>query len=174
MINWQKVNEENKYDGYRKIVRRTFKLPDGRLDDYDIIKGENACCVLALTKDDQIIIAKQFRPGPEKVLRELPGGGSSDGDKSPEEAIKRELLEETGYTGKLELIGSSWHCGYNTLYRYHFVATDCQKIAEPTNDENEFIEVELMSIKEFKELLKSGELTDSETAYRGLEYLKLI
>lgn len=174
MINWRKINEENKYDGYRKIVRRTFKLPDERIADYDIVKSEDAVCVLALTKDNQIIIAKQFRPGPEKVLHELPGGGRSDNDKGYEEAISRELLEETGYTGKFKLIGTSWHCAYNTLYRYHFVATDCQKIAEPSNDENEFIEVELMSIKDFKELLKSGELTDSETGYRGLEYLKLI
>jgi hypothetical protein len=61
------------------------------------------------------------------------------------------------------------------LKRYHFVATNCKKVAEPANVEpEEFTEPILLSLEELKELIKSGEFTDSETALRGLVYLKLI
>lgn len=108
------------------------------------------------------------------MLFELPGGGSNDQDKSPLHEIERELLEETGYSGTLVQTGSSWDCGYSTRYRHHFVATDCKKVQEPENNPHEPIDVVLVSLETFVGQLHSGELTDSETAYRGLEYLGLL
>lgn len=171
--NWEKVSEENYKAGFRKMIRRKYKLPDGRIDEYDIKNEGPVACVLALSPENKIILAQQFRPGPEKVLLELPGG-VIDTDETPEKAMQREFLEETGYTGDFHLINTCWNCGYSNRLTYNFVATNCQKIQEPLNDENEFIEVVELSLEKFKELLQSGELTDSKTAFYGLEYLKLI
>lgn len=170
--NWEKISEENYKAGFRKMIKRRYKLPDGRIAEYDIKNEGKSACVLALTPDNKIILAQQFRPGPEKVLLELPGGGVND-DENPEETIQREFLEETGYTGDFHLINTCWNCGYSNRLTYNFVATNCKKIQEPSNDENEFIEVVTLSIEKFKELLQSGELTDSKTAFYGLGYLKL-
>src|SRR5258706_8400600 len=95
---------------------------------------------LALTTHDMVLLVRQFRPGPEAILLELPGGGVSPGE-DPALAAARELLEETGYRGELELAGSSWHCAYSTMRTYHFVARQCVKVQEPTPDDQEFLEV---------------------------------
>ena len=167
---WEKIDESIVYNGRRKVLKKTFKMPNGKQVDYEILKLGQMVCVLPLTSDKKVIIAKQFRTGPEKVLSELPGGGVKEGE-DPKKAMERELLEETGYNGTMISLGKSYDSAYNTGVRHFFIALDCEKTAEPQNDENEPIEVELVSLDEFMDILHSGELTDSETAYRALEYL---
>lgn len=172
-IEWKKIKEEERYSGYRKIVRRTYELPDGRRDEYDLKIEPDVACVVALTPDQKVIIAKQYRPAQEKVLFELPGGRIEKGEK-PEEAIARELLEETGYRGKLIHLGQHYICAYSTRTTHSFLATECEKVEGAINpDQNEFIEVMLMDLDEFKEhVASSGEMTDVATALRALRYLE--
>lgn len=170
---WKKLKEEPFSAGWRKLVKKTFQMPDGKISDFDVKAENQAVCVLALTTDKQVILAKQFRPGPEQILLEMPGG-VIDKNETAETAIKRELLEETGYTGNFEFVGKSLDCAYSTLVRYNFVATDCHKIQDQKLETNEFIEIVTMSLADFRKHLQSGELTDVESGYLGLDYLKLL
>lgn len=173
MEKWEKISETPLGNNYRKVARRVFRQPDGKEADYDVLLENDVVCVFALTSDQKVILARQFRTGPEKVLDELPGGAIEKSE-SPKEAIMRELLEETGYSGNFELIGKTIADGYSTRTRYHFVATNCRKISELQNDENEFTELVLKEFGIFKKQLQEGELTDALTAYMGLNYLKKI
>ena len=170
---WKQLTEQSVYDGYRKIVRRKYALPQHVEADFDIIVSPRAVCILALTEDRKVILVKQFRPGPGHILLELPGGGVDEGE-NPGDAAARELLEETGYQGTLTFISTNWHDAYNTLRRYNFVATDCKKVQEPKQDPTEPIEVQLMELQAFRKHLQNGELTDTATGYLGLEFLKLL
>lgn len=147
-----------------------FDCGNGKKREYIIKKDQNPVCILALTCDHRVIIARQYRFGPQKVLMELPGGRIDTGE-TPEQAAARELREETGYAGTMTLITRAYEDGYSPMYRYCFVATDCTCVGEQELDSMEDIDVVLLSLDDFRALLRSGELTDIEVGYLGLDYL---
>ncbi len=145
-----------------------FELPDGREVTYSLNHVGKVVCVLALTKEKQVVLARQFRPGPNRVLDELPGGGV-DGEEDFEAAIRRELVEETGYVpGKLMYLGTFLEDAYSTIERHGFLALDCERSGTQKLDENEFIEVVLKSLPHFYAQLRAGDSTDAEVAWAGL------
>jgi len=171
---WEELSRETVFQKYsRKIEKVIFCFPDGRESDYYLKIEGPAVCTLAITKDRQIILAKQFRPGPNEVLLEIPGGGVEKGE-TPEQAGERELLEETGYKGDIKRIAESFECAYSTMKRYCMVVTNCEKVADQNLEENEFAEIVLLSLDDFRELLRSGKMTDVEVGYLGLDYLGLL
>jgi ADP-ribose pyrophosphatase len=171
---WEEISREEVFSKYgKKMEKVDFKLPDGKVSDFYIKKEGPAVGILALTKDQQVILVKQFRPGPKEILDELPGG-YVDENETPKQAAERELLEETGYKGKAEFVTTAYDCAYSTMNRHCVVITDCEKVAEQNLDKTEFAEVVLIPLSEFRELLKSGKNTDVEVGYIGLDYLELL
>lgn len=108
-IEWNRVEPtETTKVGWRTIVTKHFQLPDGRTDAFQLYAGKDTACIIAVTKDRQVITVLQFRPGPEKIMHEIPGGFVDEEGGSPEHAAVRELSEETGYTaGKVTYLGLS-------------------------------------------------------------------
>lgn len=171
---WKELSREMAFQKYnRKIEKVVYKFPDGTERDFYIKKEGPVVCVLALTKEKQVILAKQYRPGPGEILLELPGGGIEKGE-IPKQAIERELLEETGYKGSADLVVEALDSAYSMMRRFCFVATDCEKVAEPQNTSSEICETALLSLEEFRNLLRSGKMTDIEVGYLGLDYLGLL
>ena len=171
---WKEISREIMFKKFgRGIEKVIFELQDGSESDYYIKTEEGSIAVLALTSDNKVILAKQFRPGPMKVLQELPGGGIEKGE-TLEQAGARELLEETGYAGDIKFVTRLIDCGYSRRRKNCLVATSCKKVAEQKLDSTEFIEVNTVSIDEFKKILRSGQSTDIEIGYLGLDYLGLL
>jgi len=171
---WKEIKRELAYKKYsRKIEQVVFELPDGTKSDFYIKKEGPASSILALTTDKKIILVKQFRPGPQEILNELPGG-YVDPTEDSLAAAAREFTEETGYKGKLEFVGTCLDDAYSTMERYCYVATGCKKIGEPQNTQTEQTEVVLMGLEDFREYLRQGRMTDVEVGYLGLDYLKLL
>jgi ADP-ribose pyrophosphatase len=171
---WQEISSEQVFQKYStKIEKIIYKLPDGKESDFYIQKAGDVVCVMALTRDNMVIMAKQYRPGPNEILSELPGG-SVDAGEDPTKAIERELREETGYKGTVQFVTICFDDAYSTRKRYCFVATECEKVAEPKTGETEFVELELMSLNDFRNLLRTGKMTDVEVGYLGLDFLKLL
>jgi ADP-ribose diphosphatase len=172
-MDWEKVNERPLYDGYRTIVGRTFRLPDGVEREFEIKVEAPTAVVVALTDDDQVVLVREFRPGLEESLLEVPGGLVDDGEE-PHDAARRELLEETGYAGDLRHVGTMADCAYSTRRRHVFAARGCRAVAEPTPEAGEAPEVVLLPLDAFREHLRSGELTDVGPAYLALDRLGLL
>ncbi|MEI7621750.1 MAG: NUDIX hydrolase [Candidatus Moraniibacteriota bacterium] len=171
---WEELSrEEIFYKHGRGIEKVVFKMPDGKKEDFYLKKEALFVCTLALTKKQEVILVRQFRPGPKKILLEMPGG-TIDGDEDLTSAAERELLEETGYTGKVQFVAESFLCAYSTAKKYCLVVTDCEKVAEQKLDATEFIKVEIVSLSEFRQLLRSGQMSDVEVGYLGLDFLELL
>ncbi|MFA7253366.1 MAG: NUDIX hydrolase [Patescibacteria group bacterium] len=167
-LEWKKIDEALVYDGYRKIIKRRYQMPDGSEANFEIVCGfPKVAVIFALTPENGVIITKEFRPGPGKVLMELPGG-AVEPDEELLDAAKRELLEETGYQGEITMLGKSFVEAYTKQTKFHFIAKNCKKIAEKNLERTEFIEETIISLADFKKLVRSGELTDSDTALYGL------
>lgn len=172
-LTWKKLNEEPYRAGYRRMLKKTFQLPDGSEHVYDVKDDGQAACVLAFTTEGKIIMTRIYRPGPEKILTEMPGGRVEEGE-NPLEAMKRELLEETGYTGEFEFVGTCIDDAYSNMLRYCYIVKNCTKIAEPKGDDDEFNKTVFMTLPEFRQHLRSGEFTDVEVGYLCLDYLGLL
>ncbi len=170
---WRKLEEREVYSRYRRVVSRRFELPNGRTSDFEVLLNPPIVAVLAVTREGEVVLVREFRPGPEAVLVGLPGGVVDPGE-DPLAAAQRELGEETGYAGNFRYVGSHFASAYSTHRMHATLATDCYKAGDTSADPGEHLEVVLMPLADFREYARSGELTDVSTAYRGLDALGLL
>ncbi|HBF10142.1 MAG TPA: hypothetical protein DHW71_03525 [Gammaproteobacteria bacterium] len=171
------LEEKTIYKKWLNIMSRTIKHPNGGEQTYEIVNpGLRSVCVVAFDEFQNILTVEQYRFGPNKRLTELPAGRVNN-DEPLADAMARELLEETGYSGDLTEVGSHYVAAENGATRHVFVAKNCKKVAEPKLDQSEIdegLEVKLLSLDEFKALARSGQLTETGAAFMALDYLKLL
>lgn len=171
---WKELQRTQVFKKYSRVIDKViFELPDGSTADFYIKNEGTTASVIALTPDNQVVLVKQYRPGPQKILREIPGG-FVDPDEHPLETARREFIEETGYDGEFEFVGTCLDDAYSTLVRYCYVAKNCKKIGEPLHTSTENTQVVLLAVQDFRDLLRKGQLTDVEMGYLALDHLNLL
>jgi ADP-ribose pyrophosphatase len=175
METWsRKDNPEEIKVGWRHLVRKVFSDPNGMEREYYTKEriGSIAIATIALTSQNRVIVAEQFRPGPEEVLEELPGGGHEPGE-SLELAARRELHEETGYApGQMEYLGKVYKDAYTNTAWHFFLARDCVKDGDQHTDDGEFINVKEISIAQLFENARNAKMTDTDAVFLAYEKLK--
>ncbi len=171
---WQRVGEDEViYDGWLKIHRRTYRLPDGRTVEWDMHAGGPTVAVLALTPQGRLVMVRQFRPGPDRVVLTLPGGMIDPGE-TPEAAAARELREETGYAaGSVELVVSAI-ANASPYHRHVVIARDCTPGHEQDLDDYEDCEPVELEVDEVRAELRAGRMTGSEQVYLALDHAGLL
>ncbi|QLD13030.1 tetratricopeptide repeat protein [Microbacterium oleivorans] len=165
---WSRVGSETAYQGYVRVRRDRYRLPDGSESDWDVVEIGDTVIVVAFTPDDTVVLFDQYRVGPARILGELPGGLIDPGEDAVAAGI-RELLEETGYhAGPVFHAGSEWAAANGTRRRHVLVAADCVLVAAPTWGEHESGRVRTIAAPVLLDHLTAGELSDGGSAVRGL------
>ena len=99
-ISWQTLSSEYLIKRPWLTARRdVVRLPNGVVEDeYYVLEYPDWINVIALTRDGRMILERQYRHALGETSYEIVAGVMEQGE-SPEEAARRELLEETGYSG---------------------------------------------------------------------------
>ncbi len=154
-----------------RVKREKVQLASGKvLDDFYTIEGSNLVAILAIDKDGNLILTKQYRHAIKKVTLDLPGGGIGK-EELPIEAARRELAEETGFiAGRLEkLLVYYPDSGRTKCVKYIFFASDLKKDTKNiySQEESEDICLVRMPFKKALEEIKGGKLREA-TLYMGV------
>jgi ADP-ribose pyrophosphatase len=171
-----------------KVLESTYFRPRFRLDKCELSNGKfldatilelsSWANILAITKNQEAVLIKQYRHGVREILWEIPGGVVEDGEE-PLDGVRRELLEETGYTAaKFIQIGKIYpNPSFQTNTMYCFLALDAERVAAQHLDDGEDIEVQLVPLDELVAMVKRGEFPHAlqvAALFHALVYLECI
>lgn len=85
---------------------RVVAAAEGGAEPYYMLELPDYVSVVALTPARELLLVRQYRPVVRRHTLELPAG-HVERDEAPEDAARRELLEETGFeAGQLDLLGT--------------------------------------------------------------------
>lgn len=151
----------------------TVQLPNGEQRQREIVEHPGAVAVIPVLDDGRIVLVRQYRPAVQRSMLELPAGTVED-EEHVETTGARELEEETGYrTGRMRELVRFWVSpGWCDEELVVFVAENIEA-GEQDPEDDEHIEVELVSPDEIAGLIAKGEIADSKTIVGLSLYLGL-
>ena len=151
------------------------ELSNGKFLDATIFEFRSWANVVALTPNNEVVLIKQYRHGVQEVLWEIPGGVVED-EEDPLDGVKRELLEETGYTvSKVIQVAKLYPnpaLQINSIYC--FLAFGAQSTGTQNLDDGEDIEVHLVPLDKLIEMAMHGQFLHAlnvAVLFHALAYL---
>ncbi len=158
------------------IEMRTYELPNGRIvDDFSVTTLADVAMIIPITTDHKVVMVKQFKPGIGEVLVQFPAGRIEKSHRDITETAQRELEEEVGIRveeSQLHFLAKVHAFSTKATEIVHlFIAENCVFNSEQNFDDNEFIEIVLLSFDELDEKILNGGIWDAE-AIAGWELAK--
>ena len=164
-MKWKTISSEILFnDRWFKVRRDKCITPKGKIvDPYYVYDFPTWVGAVPVTEEGKVVMIRQYRHALGEECIEIPGGCVDDIDTNIEEAIARELLEETGYTfSSYEFLGKiSPNPSTNSNLLHMYLARGGKKVAEQKLDDNEEIEIILLSIDELKQLLRENRIVQA-------------
>jgi ADP-ribose pyrophosphatase len=152
------------YQGRVFDVRQDqVRMPDGKLVRFDVVAHHGAVTILPVDDEGQVWFVSQYRHPAKTILLELPAGVMEEGE-APEVSALREIREEIGMAaGELRSIGTFFLApGYSTEFMHVYLATHLT-VAPLKGDEDEFISIEKIPIREVIQMVAAGRIQDAKT-----------
>ncbi len=129
------------------------------IERFHVIHGPDWASVLCVTEASEVVLVRQYRHGIARPSLELPAG-VIEAHETPEEAAKRELVEETGYES------DDWVCiqsvstepARHTTQAHFFCARGARFSRAPAPEETEVLEVVKVPLAELTRLATDGSI----------------
>ncbi len=136
--------------------------------------GGDAVMIVPYTAHNTYILTSQKRVGNDVLVYEFPSGGIKEGE-NPEEAAKRELLEETGATGRLKFITKVEPLSGLVKFNLYIFSAQVNGVSESDKvlEEHEYVSTVELDKKELIKKIKSFEKVDGYLIL-GLGVLELL
>lgn len=148
-------------NSFFQIVQETRVCPERNLDDYYHMVLPMAVMVLAWSKENKLLVCREWRQSVRDWVIGLPGGRVDPGE-SPEKAARRELQEEAGVEGQQWRSIGVFHpfIGYTPQEIHVWSARNCSQNMLPRPEDGEFIETLWLTPQEVAGRIHEGERLD--------------
>ena len=143
---------------YLSVEFHTVELPDGRvITEWPWVITPDYVNVAAITTEGRFLVFRQVKYGVEGTSLAAVGGYMEPGEDSLA-AVRRELLEETGYTApEWESLGAyRVDANRGSGMAHFFLARGAQHVAERDADDLEEQELLALSREEIERALSQG------------------
>jgi len=158
------LEQEQIYRGRAFAVEKVkVRLPDNRITHYDLVVHTGAVTLVPIDEENRILFVRQYRMGAKNMLLELPAGTLDEGEE-PALCAAREIREETGFAAKnIKKLGEFFLApGYSSENMHVFLMSGLYP-APLEQDEDEFLQVEAIPIKNVWEMIHTNQIHDGKT-----------
>lgn len=161
----RRVDSRRVFDGIiLHVDHMTYELPNGRLAKRECARHIGASAVVPVDGEGNVWLVKQFRACIDRPLLEIPAGKLDFKDEDRLEAARRELAEETGLTARswTHLTDIFTTPGFSDEKISLYLARDLEA-GESHPDDDEFLNVVKLPLREVEAAVMRGEITDAKT-----------
>ncbi len=155
--------------GIFDLYRSRRRAADGRQGDFFLLEARDWVNVVPVVAEEGgtacFLMVRQFRQGLNRITVEFPAGLVEAGER-PEEAARRELLEETGFgAGRLQPIGTiAPNPAFMTNLCHTFLARELEERSSPALDELELLELLRVPVTELRQSIGREPYLNAMTA----------
>jgi ADP-ribose pyrophosphatase len=162
----ERLSHERVYDGkVFDIDRDKVRMPNGREVTVDVVRHPKSVVLIPVPEPGHVVLIRQYRYAVNAFLWELPAGSVDEGE-TPEQAARRECHEEIGQVPATivrmaAMFPTPGYCDEEMVF------FRVSSLEEPTEaaalDEDEDIEVRTFELREARDMIRRGEITDMKT-----------
>jgi ADP-ribose pyrophosphatase len=166
MTNPAVISHDRIFDGkVFAIDRDRVHMPNGREVVVDVVRHPRSVVLLPVPEPGHVVLIRQYRYAVNTYLWELPAG-SVDGGEEPEAAARRECHEEIGQLPETvvrlaALLPTPGYCDEEMIF-FRVSGLSVPEEAAAL-DEDEDIEPRTFTIRDAREMVRRGEITDMKT-----------
>lgn len=163
---WKTLKKNTVYEGKfgYKLREDDVITPGGTKSTYIVLERDGYAVIVPITRDNKLLLVRQWRYPVEEESLELPAGHIEKGD-TPLDAAKRELKEEAKVVSN-EWIELGTHWAANSILKvkgHLFLALNCKTITYDFSEDGEALTLAQVPFEDAVQMVIEGKFQDIRT-----------